>query len=429
VLQWWDPAAKATLSDRVNGDLVAAISRAREIDNRLTHFRSAGPEGTRKLSHSDLVLAFQKDLVSRANAGEIDARTVDRYRAALAHYLAFCCCSEVQKKFSGATGVNRDFRLGLCAFLANRNVTPNGRSVSTSRPMRGSGFVLDTVRAMFEWAANPDRGHLLPDGFRNPFLRCGGKRNVLKGDPLSAPDITLDMAIQLIHACDHFQLRLFGTILLFGLRASEPCFLFVEDLKDRWLAVPNRPELDLRTKGRRDKRFPFPKAIEPIWRLLDDHRAKGLLFRRRTVEQGQETPTYEPMGAEAMSEQFRKLLAKEKNVTAIMRRRTRDKLFHGAGAITYDLIEGEFHRLSRQLSWPAEATVKDLRHLFATSMTNAGMPDVYLRYLMGHAPERAAVMAYTHLHELERHYSQALEREWGLLIGAIAERAKKLEAA
>ena len=36
VLQWWDPAAKANLSDRVDGDLVAAITRARQIEEHST---------------------------------------------------------------------------------------------------------------------------------------------------------------------------------------------------------------------------------------------------------------------------------------------------------------------------------------------------------------------------------------------------------
>src|SRR5947208_17075348 len=35
VLQWWDPAAKRTLSDRVDGDLLSALIRARQIDERL----------------------------------------------------------------------------------------------------------------------------------------------------------------------------------------------------------------------------------------------------------------------------------------------------------------------------------------------------------------------------------------------------------
>src|SRR6516225_6188566 len=39
VLQWWDPAARRNLSDRIDGDLVSAIARARQIEERLTTFR------------------------------------------------------------------------------------------------------------------------------------------------------------------------------------------------------------------------------------------------------------------------------------------------------------------------------------------------------------------------------------------------------
>ena len=45
VLQWWDRQVKKTLSTRVDGDLIEAITKAREIDEKLLNFRrtSAGP--------------------------------------------------------------------------------------------------------------------------------------------------------------------------------------------------------------------------------------------------------------------------------------------------------------------------------------------------------------------------------------------------
>ena len=82
ILQWWDRAQKKTLSQRIKGDLLDAIVRAREIDVRLIHSGSTGAIASR-LSHEQLVVAFVGDLVKRADAGEIDPRTVDRYRAPL----------------------------------------------------------------------------------------------------------------------------------------------------------------------------------------------------------------------------------------------------------------------------------------------------------------------------------------------------------
>ena len=47
IIQWWDPRAQGNLSDRVNGDLVAAIARARQIEDRLTEFKAYG-QGPRR---------------------------------------------------------------------------------------------------------------------------------------------------------------------------------------------------------------------------------------------------------------------------------------------------------------------------------------------------------------------------------------------
>lgn len=91
-----------------------------------------------------------------------------------------------------------------------------------------------------------------------------------------------------------------------------------------------------------------------------------------------------------------------------------------------DHIQSEFTKLTNGLGWPAHATLKDLRHLFATTLNNAGVPEGYLRYLMGHSPGKAAVVAYTHLDQLRRHYSTAIKQEWAPLLAAINERVAAL---
>lgn len=42
LLNWWDPGEKRNLSERVDGDLLAALTRARAIDERVTTVRTAG---------------------------------------------------------------------------------------------------------------------------------------------------------------------------------------------------------------------------------------------------------------------------------------------------------------------------------------------------------------------------------------------------
>ena len=93
-----------------------------------------------------------------------------------------------------------------------------------------------------------------------------------------------------------------------------------------------------------------------------------------------------------------------------------------AGGITYDHVEGEFKKLARRLKWPAKATLKDLRHLFATAMANAGLPEPSRQYLMGHSPTSAAISVYTHLNRLREQYLKAVEAEWAPLLEILRRR-------
>ncbi len=425
LLNWWDPGAKKTLSERVDGDLLTALTRARAIDERVTTVRTAGVGSDRRIDHADLVGRYLADLGQRADAGEVDPKTVRRYESALRHYTVFAGQPNVVKRYSAAGTVDREFRLEFAAFLTAREVTGNGRP-GASRQMRSPQFVTDAVRALFAWGCDPDRGGLLPDGFRNPFLRSGARAPVLKGDPLAAPDITLPMAIDLIRACDAFQLRLFVPLLVFGLRAAEPCALFADHLRDGWLLVPCVPELGLLTKGRRDKRFPLLEELEPFWNLFRDGKDKGLLLKRRAVAEGREKAPLQAVPLPELIREYGARCERANAKTAVERARIRDGVLRDAGGLDYDHVQSEFTKLTNGLGWPAPATLKDLRHLFATTLNNAGVPDGYVRYLMGHAPGKAAVVAYTHLDQLRRHYSAAIKQEWAPLLDAINRRAAVL---
>ena len=104
-------------------------------------------------------------------------------------------------------------------------------------------------------------GTLVPEGFHNPFRRRsrhGASSSVTVA--VGEPDIALDMAVEFFGVCDGYQLRLFAPMALYGLRASEPCFLFEEHLREDWLDVPCLPEMAYFTKGRREKRCRYCRA-------------------------------------------------------------------------------------------------------------------------------------------------------------------------
>ena len=425
LLNWWDPAAGKNLSERVDGDLLIALAKAREIDGRLAEVKTAGPGRRRRIGHAELVERFLDDLGRRADAGEVAAATVGRYRSALAHFLAYSTAPEVARAFPTAASADRTFRLGFNTFLQSREVSGNGRRGAAAKRMSGRGIVADTVRALYEWAGDGERGGLLPEGFRNPFLRSGGGRTVLRGDPLAEPDITMAMAADFLGACDDFELAIFVPLILFGLRAAEPCFLFREHLLSDWLLVPNLPGLDYTTKGRRDKRFPLPVGLEGFWNRCRNGHESGPLFVRRAVADGRERPEHVGKSLTELEAVYRERKAGAPS-DAAGRLRLRNRLFADAGGIAYGDIEKGFHRVGRKLGWPPAATVKDFRHLFATTLANAGLPEGYRKYVLGHAPGRDAAVAYTHLNRLKELCADIYARDYAPVLEVIRLRTAKL---
>jgi integrase len=287
--------------------------------------------------------------------------------------------------------------------------------------MKGRRFVLDTVRALFEWAADTERGNLLPEGFHNPFLRWGRAQDVFVGDQLAEPDITLPMTIRFVQACDAFQLRLFVPLIMFGLRAAEPCLLFREHVDQDWLSVLCIPELDHATKGRRDKRLPLIAELQSFWAILRSNTATGLLFERRSVVEKREMAPLRGASLNEVAKEYRRRCAAAGNPAAVGREQVRDEVIHQAGGLNYDQIEQEFHSIRRRLGWPAQATLKDFRHSFATMLGNSPMAEAYKKYLMGQSPGRAALNAYTHLNQIREQFSTAVHREWPSLLQVITD--------
>ena len=417
LLQWWDPAHKKTLSLRIDGDLLEAIVRAREIDGRLVNYRASGLPAT-KIRHEQLVDAYLEDLTKRADAKEIDPRTVERYRTPLEHhYLPFASQPSVTRCYISASDVDREFQLQFASFLQSRQVAPNGSAAAAKRTMRGQWYVLDVVRAMFHWAADPARGNLLPEGFRNPFQRTAARRTA--ATVLSEPDITVEMAVALLSACDAFQLPVFATLALYGLRPDELGWLFWEDIHDGWVRMMCQPQLAYETKGRRDKQFPVLDCLQAIW-PKSAQEGQGLLFRRRIMS------TVTSATKTGIIKEFERVRQSASKLSAAHERQMRDAVFDTAGQLGYDHVKQEFHKLAESLGWANSATLKDFRHLFATSLENAGVPESYRRFLMGHSPGRAAIVTYTHLNKLKSHYMRAIDTELRPLVAAIQRRVVEI---
>jgi integrase len=225
-------------------------------------------------------------------------------------------------------------------------------------------------------------------------------------------DITMEMAVELVASADRFQLGWLAPQLLFGLRPGELGWMFGEHLDANWIRVPNIPGLDYVTKGRRNKQFPIVPCLAAIWSPAVTPRA-GLLYVNRSAAEGRRHPPLLDQPLESLVDEYRRRCAAAASQKVSARRLIRDSLMRDAGQLTYDDVEGEFRKLADRLHWPRQATLKDLRHLFCTCLENAGVPEFYRRYLMGHSLGRAAIATYTHITEdkLQQHYARALATE------------------
>ncbi len=422
VMQWWDPTAKQNLNQRVEGDIVTAVAKAREIDDKLSVVRHSGVAP--RIGLLELINLYLADLELRANGGEIAPATCQRLRSALAHLEHFIDQPLVAKSFPWAHSVDRSFRLAFSSFLQSHRVAPNGHPHATYRLLRDPDFVLDACRSLFAWASDPERGNLLPNAFSNPFQNRGGSTTSVREALVGNPDITIAMAVDLLQACDVFQLPLFGTLALYGLRPSEITYVFREHVDDEWLKVSCIPDLGYFTKGRRNKQFPIVPALQSLWSVVPGK--TGLLFTRRDW---QAPGAGDDVCLASLKREFDQRCRIYAQPTAAAKQVLRDQLVLDAGSLNYDRIEHEFARLARSLGWPRAATLKDLRHLFSTCLENAGVPEFYRRYLMGHSPGRAPIVSYTHLDAISKHFQRALDSELAPCVRAIEQRGIELQSA
>ena len=97
--------------------------------------------------------------------------------------------------------------------------------------------------------------------------------------------------------------------------------------------------------------------------------------------------------------------------------------------MNYDRIQHEFQGLARQLGWPRQATLKDLRHLFSTTLENSGVAEFYRRYLLGHSPGKSPIVTYTHLNQLQNQFQKAFDQDLAPIVDAVERRARNLGVA
>jgi integrase len=407
ILQWWSPQARKTQHLTLRGcDWVDALSKAREIDRSLDQVGRFEPPIRRRLQFVDLLDSYRAHLVRRADAGEITVATTRRYASDLDRFAAFVARSEVSARYPGPASIDEDFALEFMAYLKH----PNDREEYVRGVMPCTvDATIERADAMLRWAADPRAGRLLPPGFINPFAGRPRPRHD-RGPLLADPDITIKMAAEFLEACDDYALRLFAPVVLCGLRAAEPALMMYEHITDgKWLEVPNVPGLDYTTKGKISKVFPLLPLLEELLAPPAETAPKGLVFLRRNAKPGMTAAPLLGSSLQVLVDEYGRRRETHDPAGAAGLLRLRRRILREAGGLDYDDIYDEFRNVKDVLAWPEAATVKDFRHLFATTMENAGLTERYQKFFMGHSQGGDAIGCYRHINQLNDNFARLAE--------------------
>lgn len=315
--------------------------------------------------------------------------TIGRYRSATAHLLDFTAQVRPLKKVSELQPVHVE---EFIRFLRCRRVAPNGHRNARKRALRDSGvkYVLETCSALLNYA---QRQRHLPPYAENPFRAIEIHRiPVEDSKPIVA--LSYDEQVALLEHCDDWQLPIFATLLLTGLRPGELVHLLLPadlDLQEGWLRVRNKPQLGWQIKTRNERDIPLVPPLCQILQQALGERQSGPVFRQRRCS-GEHRP---PLAAYSLRqlelEAARRFECVSDDPSTLANERLRRQeaaqtVWRDLGVLKEDWIRKEFMSLTKLMGLSEVTAPKTLRHTFATCLQDGNIDPLIRNELMGHAP-------------------------------------------
>ena len=227
LLQWWEPGLKQTHSQRIDGDLIDAIAAARQTEECMDQTRRLRSASWCNCKHAELAQKYPSISSTALTGAKLTCArpigTVPR-SSTISRLRGNRPSPERIRKLPVRIG---PFNYSFRRFRQTDRCCPTATRIAGAEPHeKPREFVVDVVRGLYAWAADPQCGDLLPHGFHNPFAGARRQTASVATDPIGEPDITVPMAVELLAACDTFQLSVFAPLLLYGLRPGELGWLF-----------------------------------------------------------------------------------------------------------------------------------------------------------------------------------------------------------
>jgi integrase len=333
------------------------------------------------------------------------AATLNRYRTASEHLLAFCRLHPTQQ-------ADQLDVPALVEYLRTVLVAPNGHPHTKKRRLADKGvkFILGACRSMYAFAG---RQRMLPPYEDNPFSAIPIDRMPVE-DAKPIHVFTIDEELAFFNACDHWQAPLFYVLAKAGLRCGELTHTLVEDvdLQTGLLHVQNKPDLGWCVKTRNIRCIPLPEPVLHVLRHVIGARKGGLLFPRRRspisdIPRGQLTEAF-AAAVEAETQRLSRPLGR------VEVSRQAKAFWHTVGALDTDDLRLQFMGITKLIGLPQVTAPKCWRHTFATLMQEAEVDPVIRQLTMGHVPAgagRATLgMTATYTHTQREVHRQQLQR-------------------
>jgi len=314
-------------------------------------------------------------------------QTIRRYRAATEHLLTFVSTVTPIRHASQFRVTHAEEFTG---YLRALKVSPNGHANSERRPLldKGIKFILETCRALFTYAGK--RRHLSPYA-GNPFSEMGLARIPIENQRTKAL-LTAEQELEFLSACDAWQLPIFLTLMLTGMRPGELAHLMFTDFdsSSQTLKIHNRPKLGWQVKTRNEREIPLaPELCGVLCRM--NASSSGTLFFRRKFSTGI-TPPLAGLSEPALLSELNLRISQQETHGDTSAARIRhltacQTIWRDCGIVEPDRIRMEFMRVTKKIGCPQFTEPKILRHMFATALQDANVDPLIRNELMGHSPE------------------------------------------
>lgn len=389
-----DEAAAATIAAQINLELTASVPT-------LFSFRPVS------------VTELQRTFVDyHEHVARSSLATVNRYRTATRHLVEYA--QRLGTRELPAHEVDAE---GFVRYLRAIRVAPNGHRNSTRRPLRDNGvrYILETCRSMYTYAAK--RRHL-PPYTDNPFAGVGGKRSrVEDAKPIFVFNEESELAF--LQTADRWSFGVHFLLAKTGLRVGELVRLLIQDInfEGGWLNVRNRPELNARTKTRRERAVPLIHEVVHVLKKLTADRAAGPVILRQSANLVS-LPFAAADGRCLAAAVEQRIAAMEAAGHANLDRRAitrvQQRIWREAGATTSDRIRSSLARVSDEAGLPGLSCPKSWRHTFATLLQDANVDPLIRQQTLGHAPtaygNSALGMTATYTHTRPETQRREIER-------------------